>query len=143
MEPDSIYDVACDIFSPCALGGVLNSETIPRLKCRVVAGGANNQLMTEDDGVRLHNRGIIYAPDYIINAGGVINISCELGAPYSEGRAREMTERIYETMERVLDLASNEETSTSQAADRLAKQRIASIRGVRGIYRGVGADQRE
>ena len=143
VEPDSIYDVPCDIFSPCALGGVLNSGTIPRLKCRVVAGGANNQLMTEEDGVSLHNRGIIYAPDYIINAGGVINVSCELGAPYSEGRAREMTERIYETMEQVLTLASNDETPTSRAADRLAKQRIASIRGVRGIYRGVTADQRQ
>jgi leucine dehydrogenase len=143
VGPDAIYDADCDIFSPCALGGVLNSGTIPRLKCRVVAGGANNQLMTEEDGVSLHNRGIIYAPDYIINAGGVINVSCELGAPYSEGRAREMTERIYETMEQVLNLASNDETPTSRAADRLAKQRIASIRGVRGIYRGVTADQRQ
>jgi leucine dehydrogenase len=135
VEPEGIYDVPCDIFSPCALGGTLNAGTIPRLKCRIVAGGANNQLLTTEDGTELHRRGILYAPDYIINSGGIINVSCELGSAYSLERATDMTERIYETMERVLDISSRDEIPTSQAADRLAEERISSVRQVRGIYR--------
>ena len=98
VKPDEIYDVECDIFSPCALGGVINKDTIPRIKARVVAGGANNQLLTEDDGEELHRRGVLYAPDYLINAGGVINASTEIGADYNPELAREKTERIYEIM---------------------------------------------
>ena len=135
VGPDEIYDASCDIFSPCALGGVLNGETIPRLKCRIVAGGANNQLLDETHGEELHRRGILYAPDYIINAGGVINVASEIGGHYSEERAREMTERIYETMERVLHISSKEETPTSKAADRLALERIEAVRDMRRIYR--------
>ena len=136
VGPDEIYDVACDIFSPCALGGVLNSRTIPRLKCKIVAGGANNQLASDEDGLALQRRGILYAPDYIINAGGIINVSCEMNGAYSAERAREMTERIYETTERVLRIASRDEIPTAQAADRLAEERIRAVRSVRGIYRG-------
>ena len=135
VEPEEIYDVPCDVFAPCALGGVLNSRTIPRLKCRVVAGGANNQLLNEEDGVDLHRRGILYAPDYIVNAGGVINAGSEIGHAYSVDRAREMTERIYETMERVLHIASSNEIPTAQAADRLAEERISSVKNIRRIYR--------
>ena len=135
VGPEEIYDVPCDIFSPCALGGVLNSATIPRLKCRIVAGGANNQLRNEGDGVELHNRGILYAPDYIINAGGIINVACEIGGAYSAQRATEMTERIYETTERVLNVALRDEIPTAKAADRLAKERIGSVRSIKGIYR--------
>ena len=99
-SPDSIMDVDCDIFAPCALGGVLNPQTIPQLRCRVVAGGANNQLLSEADGEELHRRGILYAPDYIVNSGGIINVEAELGdAGYSPERAREKTERIHEIME--------------------------------------------
>ena len=89
VEPEKIYDVACDIFAPCALGGSLNPDTIPRLQARVVAGGANNQLQTEDGGEELQRRGILYAPDYLINAGGIINLSAEIGSPYNPDRARE------------------------------------------------------
>ena len=135
VEPEEIYDVPCDIFSPCALGGVLNSRTIPRLKCRIVAGGANNQLLTDGDGADLHRRGILYGPDYIINAGGIINVACEIGSAYREDRAREMTERIYDTIERVLDISSREEIPTAEAADRLAKARISAVKGIRSIYR--------
>ena len=78
VPPDQIYDVACDIFAPCALGGVINDGTLPRLKCRAVAGGANNQLHEERHGVELHRRGILYAPDFVINAGGLINVYSEL-----------------------------------------------------------------
>ena len=135
VGPDGIYDASADIFSPCALGAVLNSRTIDRLKCSIVAGGANNQLGGERDGVALHERGILYAPDYIINAGGIINVSCEIGATYSADRARMMTERIYETIERVLRIASRDEIPTAQAADRLAEERINAVRSVRQIYR--------
>ena len=135
VAPEKIFDVDCDIFAPCALGGVLNGENIPRLKCRLVAGGANNQLLSMDDGEELHRRGILYAPDYIVNAGGIINAAAELGMPYNSDRAREQTERIYEIMDRVIQLSKKEEIPTAKAADRLAEERLASVRAIRKIYR--------
>ena len=135
VEPADIYDVQCDIFAPCALGGVINQGTLPRLTCQIVAGGANNQLQTEADGEDLHRRGILYAPDYVVNAGGIINVSAEVGMPYNESLAREKTERIYEIMERVIHTSQREEIPTYQAADRLAEERLASVRGVRHMHR--------
>ena len=135
VAPQKIYDLDCDVFSPCALGGVLNEDTIPRLKCRVVAGGANNQLLTDQDGEGLHRRGILYAPDYIINSGGIINAAAEIGMPYNQDRAREKTERIYEIMDRVIQVSKTEEIPTAQAADKLAEERLASVRAIRKIYR--------
>ncbi|MYC30446.1 MAG: Glu/Leu/Phe/Val dehydrogenase [Chloroflexi bacterium] len=135
VSTEEIYDVPCDIFSPCALGGVLNSHTIPRLTCSIVAGGANNQLLTEADGEELHRRGILYAPDYVVNAGGIINVSAEVGMTYNPELAREKTERIYEIMERVIHTSKREEIPTFMAADRLAEDRLASVRGVRTMYR--------
>ena len=132
-----IYDQDCDIFSPCALGGVLNQDSIPRLKCRVIAGGANNQLATDEDGKDLHRRGILYAPDYIINSGGIINVSAEIGAPYNADRAREKTERIYEIMGQVIEISQKEEVPTSKAADRLAESRLASVRSIKNLYRAA------
>lgn len=133
---EEIYDVECDIFSPCALGGTLNSRTIPRLKCKIVAGGANNQLEMDEDGLALQRRGVLYAPDYIVNAGGVITVASEIEGGYSLDRAQEMAERIYETTERVLHIASSDGIPTVLAADRLAEERINAVRSVRGIYRG-------
>ena len=135
VSPDEIYDVQCDIFSPCALGGVLNEQTIPRLSCRIVAGGANNQLLSDADGEDLHRRGILYAPDYVVNAGGIINVSAEVGMTYSEELAREKTERIYEIMERVIHTSKREEIPTFMAADRLAEDRLTSVRGVKHMRR--------
>ena len=134
VAPDNIYDLESDIFSPCALGGVLNGDTIPRLKCRMVAGGANNQLLDESEGAELQRRGILYAPDYVINAGGIINAEAEIGSTYNPDRARERTERIYETMARVIAISKQEEIPTSKAADRLAEERLASVRKVKNIY---------
>ena len=136
VPPDQIYDVEADIFSPNALGGVINADNIPRLTCRVVAGGANNQLLSEADGEELHRRGILYAPDYVINAGGIINVEAEIGSSYSAERAREKTERIYDIMGRVIAASKREEIPTAQAADHLAEDRIASVRKVREINRG-------
>ena len=136
VKPDEIYDVECDIFSPCALGGVINKDTIPRIQARVVAGGANNQLLIEDDGEELHRRGILYAPDYLINAGGIINASTEIGADYNPDLAREKTERIYEIMGRIARESKEREMSTARMADRLAEERLASVRAIKPIHRG-------
>ena len=136
VDPDEIYDLECDIFAPCALGGVINAETIDRLHCRIVAGGANNQLATPEDGEELHRRGIIYAPDFLINAGGIINAAAEIGQPYNPDRSRQQTERIYEQMAAVLATSSKKEISTARAADLLAEKRLASVRGVRHVWRG-------
>ena len=136
VAPDEIYDVDCDIFSPCALGGVITPDTIARIRARIVAGGANNQLLTEADGEEMHRRGVLYAPDYLINAGGIINVSAEIGATYSADRAREKTERIYELMSQVAHVSKTEEISTSRAADRIAEQRLESVRSIKPIYRG-------
>ena len=135
VSQENIYDLECDIFSPCALGGVLNSDTIPRLKCQVVAGAANNQLETEEDGWELHRRGILYAPDYIVNAGGIINVSAEYEATYNPDRAREKTERIYDIMGQVFARSKSEEVATAFAADRMAEERVASVRSMKKIFR--------
>ena len=132
---EEIFDTPCDIFAPCALGGVINQDSIQRLSCRIVAGGANNQLATEADGDELQRRGITYAPDFLINAGGVINVSTEIGQPYNPDRARQQTERIYEQMSAVLMTARAKEISTASAAKLLAESRLADVRRVRGIYR--------
>lgn len=134
VGPDEIYTVECDVFAPCALGGVLNPQTISGLRCKVVAGGANNQLLAIEDGDALQQRDILYAPDYIINAGGVINISCEMDAAYDAERAREKTARIYATMQRVITLARAEGVSTARAAERLAEERIHQVRQVRRVH---------
>ena len=132
---DDIYDVECDIFSPNALGGVLNSNTIDRLTCQVVAGGANNQLVSEQDSESLRNREILYAPDYVINAGGIINVSCEIGSSYNPDRGRDKTEKIYDIMKTVIALSKEEGITTSKAADTIAERRIDSVKGIRQIYR--------
>ena len=136
VKPDDIYGIDCDIFAPCALGGVINPETIPQLKCKVIAGGANNQLLSESDGEALHRMGIMYGPDYILNSGGIINVESEVSGMYNADRAREKTERVYEIMERVISISKTEEIPSAKAADRLAEERLKSVRGIRPVYRG-------
>lgn len=136
VNSDDIYGIDCDIFAPCALGGVINPETIPQLKCKVIAGGANNQLLSESDGEALHRMGIMYGPDYILNSGGIINVESEISGIYNADRAREKTERVYEIMERVISISKSEEIPTAKAADRLAEERLKSVRGIRPVYRG-------
>ena len=104
----------------------------------MVAGGANNQLRTDADGVKLYRRGILYAPDYIINAGGLINISAEIGMSYNPEWAREKTEHIYETMGQIIASSKREEMPTSQVADRLAEERVASVQAIKKIHRSSG-----
>ena len=135
VAPDDIFDVDCDIFAPCALGGVINARTIDRLRCRIIAGGANNQLGTPADGEELHRRGIIYAPDFLINAGGIINVAAEIGQPYNAERSRQQTERIYEQMSTVLTTSRKKEIATARAAALLAEARLDRVRRVRQIWR--------
>lgn len=134
IDPDDIVGVDCDILAPCALGGVLNSNTIPRLKCMIVCGSANNQLLELEDADSIQKRGILYAPDYIVNAGGVINVSCEVGTTYNEDAAREKTARIYENTQRVIAISKKHGISTALAADQLAEERIEAIRKIRRVY---------
>lgn len=121
VNPEEIYNVPCDIFAPCALGGILNHRTIPLLNCQIVTGSANNQLLTEEDGERLYRRDILYAPDYAANAGGVINISCEIGQPYDKQKARQLTAAIENTLLEIYRLASEQKLPTNIVANALAE----------------------
>ena len=125
VEAGAIYDVACDIFSPCALGGVLNEDTISRLRCSIIAGSANNQLLTEDDGEKIRRKGILYAPDFAINAGGVINISCEIGQQYNADLASRKTAAIAECLMKIYSLSEHESVATNRIASRMAEEIIA------------------
>ncbi|GGY26250.1 Leu/Phe/Val dehydrogenase [Paludibacterium paludis] len=124
VAPEEIVDVEADVFAPCALGASLNPLTLPRLKCRVVAGAANNQLATDDIGDRLRDAGILYAPDYVINAGGIIKVCAEYfgESPHSvEGRVR----AIADTLADVFARADKDGIATNRAADELARQKLA------------------
>ena len=123
---DDIYGVQADIFAPCALGAIVNDQTIPRLKVEIVAGAANNQLLEERHGDELERRGILYAPDYVANAGGVINVYSEL-AGWTSARAFRKADEIYETVRRVFAIAKTEQIPNYLAADRLAEQRIQAV----------------
>jgi leucine dehydrogenase len=127
VEGEAIYSVAADIFSPCALGGIINDETIPLLKVEIVAGGANNQLLEERHGDALEKRGILYAPDYVANAGGVINVYGEVEG-WDSQRALDKADDIYDTVLRVFEIAEAYKIPTYEAADRVAEQRLAAAR---------------
>jgi leucine dehydrogenase len=127
VEGDAIFSAEADIFSPCALGGIINDTTIPKLKVEIVAGGANNQLLEDRHGDELERRNILYAPDYVANAGGVINVYGEV-AGWDEQRAHDKADEIYDTILKVFDIAEAKHIPTYEAADRLAEQRLAEAR---------------
>jgi leucine dehydrogenase len=135
VDPDAIYDQDANIFSPNALGAVINDETLPRLRVEIVAGGANNQLAEDRHGDELEKRGILYAPDYVINGGGVINVYGELHR-WPVERAKKKAGEIYETLLRIFEIAKRERIPTYQAADRLAKQRITAVAGLDRMWMG-------
>jgi leucine dehydrogenase len=124
VPPDSIHDVACDVFAPCALGGALNVETIPRLKCRAIAGAANNQLASPDDAARLRARDILYAPDYVINAGGAIAIYGIETLGWSHDEAMQRVSRLGATLRGIYDEAAREGITTDAAARRIAEKKL-------------------
>jgi leucine dehydrogenase len=145
VDTDAIYDVPCDIFAPCALGGILNDQTIPRLKCRLVAGAANNQLLDETRHARmLMERGILYAPDYVINAGGIINVSLELEqGGYDEDRALAKIRNIADALRTIFAVARTRGMTTQEAAQELAEKELAAVgprkSGQARAGKGVGA----
>jgi leucine dehydrogenase len=123
IAPEEIYSVQADVFAPCALGGVLNDQTIPRLKAQLVVGGANNQLLEPRHGELLEQRGIVYAPDYAANAGGVINGCCREMLGWEVEKTLAKTDAIYDTLLQIFEMARCEKIPTYQAADRLAEER--------------------
>jgi leucine dehydrogenase len=127
VQGDAIFSADADIFSPCALGGIINDKTIPKLKVQIVAGGANNQLLEERHGDELQRRGILYAPDYVANAGGVINVYGEV-VGWDAQRALDKADDIYDTILKVFDIAEAKKIPTYEAADRLAEQRLAEAK---------------
>src|SRR5688572_25076842 len=126
VAPDEIYGVEADIFAPCALGAIINDKTIPQLNVEILAGAANNQLLEERHGDMLEEKGILYAPDYVANAGGVINVYSEL-AGWTSARAFRKADEIYDTVLKVFSIAKQDRVPTYQAADRLAEQRIRAV----------------
>ncbi len=133
VAPDEIYGVDCDIFSPNALGAVANDETIKQFKCKVIAGGANNVLAEDKHGDMLKEKGILYAPDYVINAGGLMNVADELTG-YNEERALAKISTIYDNVAKVIEIAKRDNIPTYQAADRMAEERIERVGKMRSNY---------
>lgn len=129
VAPEAIFDADAEVFAPCALGGAVNAETLPRLKGRVVAGGANNQLATPEVGRALFERGMLYAPDYVINGGGIINVAAEIraldqDAAYDPAWVEAKLSRLVETLGEVLDRSTDEKRPSNEVADEVAKSRI-------------------
>ncbi len=123
VDNNEIHKVACDVFSPCALGGAINKDTINELNCKIIAGCANNQLARREYGLQLHNQNILYAPDYVINSGGLI-FAHALYAKLGEAQAFEHIESIYHSLLEIFSQSEKENIPTSDIADRLAKQKI-------------------
>lgn len=122
---DKVLEVPCDILAPCAIGGILNEKSIPRLQCTAIAGGANNQLLKDEHGGLLMERGILYAPDFVINGGGIINVACELEPDgYNPRVARRKVDKIYEVLLSIFEVAERRGLPPSHAAIDLARHKL-------------------
>jgi leucine dehydrogenase len=135
---DDIYDVDANVYSPCALGGTVNENTLGRLKCQVICGAANNQLASNEIGDELQRRGILYAPDYAVNAGGLMNVSLEIDG-YNRERAMRMLRTINLNLTRIFEISKRDNIPTYKAADRMAEERIAAIGKLRLPHLGQHA----
>ncbi len=125
VSPDEILFQECDILSPCALGGIINKTTIPKLRCRGIAGATNNQLLEEADGKRLTEAGILYAPDYLINAGGLLNVTSEISPQgYDPKEVQAKVRGIYDQLHAIYDIAKQNRISTEEAANSLVEYRL-------------------
>ena len=133
VNPDVIYDVGCDIFAPCALGSTINMNTVPRIKAKIIAGAANNQLATDEIGNELVKCGITYAPDYAINAGGLINIYHEgmVAGGYRRTNAFEHVAKIGQTITTILERAKADRLPSHIVADKIAEERVQSATSAR------------
>jgi len=126
---DDIYDMECDVFIPCAIGGIINDQTIPRLKCKIVAGSANNQLLEPRHGEMLYERDILYAPDYVINAGGAINVAMELEPfGYNHNEATELAKKIGPLLTQIFQESKQTNTPPEKIADRMALAEIEKFK---------------
>jgi leucine dehydrogenase len=133
VDPGEVIQADCDIYAPCALGATINDKSLPLLRAKVVAGAANNQLKEPRHGDALHEMGIVYAPDYVINAGGVINIADELNG-YNKERAFKQIAKIYDSITRVLEISQLSGIPAYAAADQLAEERISLLRNSRSTF---------
>ena len=132
VSPEEIYDLDAEIYCPCALGATINDDTIPRLKAKIVAGAANNQCLTVEHGDALRERGILYAPDFVINAGGIINVSVELEDDgYNEERALAKVNNIYNAVRDIVETAETENIATNRSAILLAERKLEEGRARR------------
>ena len=123
---ERIFDIECDIIAPCALGSAINDETVPKLRCKIVAGAANNQLAEPRHGDALYQRGILYAPDYAINAGGLINVAQEVKG-YDAAESRRRTTNIYDTILEIAERSMRAQTPTYRVADTMVEERLAKF----------------
>ena len=135
IDVNDIYDMPCDIYSPCALGATINDNTIDRLKCKIVAGAANNQLAEGHHGQMLKDKNILYVTDYLINAGGLMNVSIEFEG-WSDRKSKRMVNRIYDTVLDILKFSEKENMPICQATDLLAEKRIASVKKIQRRFLG-------
>ncbi len=135
-DRDRLLASGIDIFSPCALGGSINDDTMALLNARIVCGGANNQVAHPGIEKLLADRGIVYAPDYVVNSGGVIQVADELGG-FSFERARAGAAQIFDTTKKILAIADEEDVPPAVAADRLAERRMSEVGRLRGIWLGA------
>ncbi len=136
VHPEEIYSVSCDIFSPNALGAIINDDTIPQFKCKAIVGAANNVLAEERHGDRLHEMGILYAPDYVANAGGLIQVADELQS-YNKDRAFKNASLIYHTIEEIFTISKEHNIPSYKAADMLVDNRIEKIRQIKSKFTGI------
>jgi len=132
---DDIYDIDCDVYAPCALGATVNDQTIERLKCKIVCGAANNQLAEEHHGDILREKNILYTPDYLINAGGLMNVSIEFEG-WSDSKSTRMVDTIYDTTLKIFKISEEQNIPVYRATDILAESRIESIKKIKGKYLG-------
>ncbi len=132
VSPKDVYSTSCDIFSPCALGGILNENTIPQFVCKGVAGSANNQLERPEDGLLLMARGILYAPDYIVNSGGIINVAVEFEPNgYDPKVSRDRVGHLYDRLLKIFNISEKEKKPPSQVADEIAEYNLQHMIGKR------------
>jgi leucine dehydrogenase len=132
VHPDAMFDLDLDIYAPCALGATVNSESIPKLTCSIIAGAANNQLADETiHGRSLIEKGILYAPDFLINAGGLVNVAAEASGSYNSEKVTKDVEKIYARILDIFTLSEKEHITTQEAAMRIAQKRINDVAHVK------------
>ena len=131
VGPDDIYDLDCDIYSPCGLGATVNDQTVERFKCKVVCGAANNQLAEPRHGIMLRERGIVYGPDYLVNAGGLMNVSVEFEG-WSENKVMHMIDTIFDTTMKIFKISDEQDISVAEATDILAESRLKEVKKIQG-----------